>query len=176
MKVGILSDTHGYIDPKLSDFFKDCDELWHGGDWGNLETTYEVISQWGKRPIRGVYGNIDGAKARQIFPEHFLFIADKLRVYITHIGGYPGRYTPGAKSHIVKAQPQLFICGHSHILKVIRDPKQNNLLHINPGAAGNIGFHLVRTAIRLDINAGQMSNLEVIELGARSLIADEQEF
>ncbi len=166
MFIGILSDTHGYLDPKLFDFFAPCDEVWHGGDWGSYEETAVKLKAF--KPLRGVYGNIDGQDIRIEYPERLVFEVEGLKVFITHIGGYPGHYSAGIMPILLQEKPKLFICGHSHILKVMRDEKLNNMLHINPGAAGVHGFHKVRTAIRLHIEAGRMHGLEVMELGPRA--------
>lgn len=141
------------------DFLKDVDEIWHAGDIGNIETA-DKIAQF--KPLRAVYGNIDGGKTRIIYPEFDSWECEGVNVLMTHIGGYPGRYYPKALQKIRELSPDLFIAGHSHILKVQYDNK-NELLHINPGAAGVSGFHKVRTAIRLEIREGKMENLEVCE-------------
>lgn len=171
--IGLLSDTHGYIDPKLYDFFKNVDEIWHGGDWGNFEDSYIKLQSF-KPVIRSVFGNIDGRQIRNEFSERNSFIVDGLKVAMVHIGGYPGRYEKGVKIWLKAEKPQLFISGHSHILKIMRDKEIGNMLHMNPGAAGNSGFHKIRTAIRFSIDAGKILNPEVIELGPRSLIQDHQ--
>ena len=164
MNIGLLSDTHGYLDPKLLDFFEDCDEIWHAGDFGSMD----VVSQLENfKPLRGVYGNIDGKPINYNFPEHQNFLIDGIKIWMTHIGGYPPNYSPSIKEKLNEEKPDLFICGHSHILKVMPDKKRKGLLHINPGAAGHHGFHQIRTAIRFCINRDGVSNLEVIELGKR---------
>ena len=163
MKIGLLSDTHGYFDNRFKELFKDCHEVWHGGDWG--EGVAEKLEAF--KPVRGVYGNIDGQFIRSKYPEKNFFIVNDLKVLMIHIGGYPNHYAPGVKDLIKQFQPGLFICGHSHILKVMPDASLN-LLHINPGAAGKSGFHVMRTAIRFEIINGTVKNLEVIELGKRS--------
>lgn len=167
LKIGLLSDTHGFMPAALNDFFKDCDEIWHAGDWGAFETTAGVLEATGKK-IRGVYGNIDGQKIRIIYPEKLVFEAAGLKVAMIHIGGYPGKYAPGVKAWLQSEQPGLFICGHSHILKIMRDPHLNQMLHINPGAAGNSGFHKMRTAVRFNIENGRVIQPEVIEMGGRA--------
>lgn len=160
MKIGLLSDTHSYIDGKASDFFKDCLEIWHAGDIGN----YSVIEELQKTSkIRAVYGNIDEHNIRHDCPEFQMFTIDGFKVVITHIGGYPKNYAPKIKALLKKEHPNLFISGHSHILKVINDPELG-LLHINPGAYGKSGFHKVRTAIRFELNAGKISDLEILEI------------
>ncbi len=163
MKIGLLSDTHSYLDKAVFTYFKDCDEIWHAGDFGNMELIEELAAF---KPLRGVYGNIDGKDIRLQYPEHLRFTCEGLDVWMTHIGGYPGKYSPLVKAEISKNPPKLFICGHSHILKVQYDPKLE-LLHLNPGAAGKQGWHQVRTLMRFDINGGKIENLEVIELNPR---------
>ena len=159
VKIGILSDTHGYLDPKLFEFFRECNELWHAGDIGNLELA-EHLGKW--KPLKAVYGNIDDQKVRSSYPENLRFYCEKVDVWITHIGGYPGKYDNLVKYSLRKNPPDIFICGHSHILKVQYD-NQLNLLHINPGAAGKSGFHKFRTAIRLEIKGKEIKNLEILE-------------
>ena len=165
-KILLLSDTHGYLDEKMEKFIAEADEVWHAGDWGsgNLPERISAI-----RPLKGVYGNIDGQDIRIGFPLFLDFYCEGVRVWITHIGGYPGRYAPFIREKLKESVPGLLVCGHSHILKVMRDPKYG-LLHINPGAAGISGFHQVRTMIRLKFDAGRMHDLEVIELGPRAWI------
>ncbi|MBI9053381.1 MAG: metallophosphoesterase family protein [Bacteroidales bacterium] len=158
-KIGLLSDTHSYIDEKIMNFFKDCDELWHAGDIGNIETA-DAISR--KKTLKAVYGNIDGQDVRIVYPQIQSFNCESVKVLMTHIGGYPGRYEKTMKEAISKIKPNLFISGHSHILKVIYDDK-NELLHINPGAAGKSGMHRVQTAIRFEIDGAEIKNLEVFE-------------
>jgi putative phosphoesterase len=165
-RIGLLSDSHGDLEPKLLEHFKDCDEIWHAGDWGSGVT--EQLE--GFKPLRGVYGNIDGTFIRNIYPEILFFEIEKLKVLIIHIGGYPPLYTNNLNKLLDKYNPDLFICGHSHILKVIND-SDRKLLHINPGAAGKSGFHIMKTAIRFKVDNGTISNLEVIELGKRSDIS-----
>lgn len=162
-KIGLLSDTHGYLDKKVFEYFKDCDEIWHAGDIGSMEVV-EQLEQF--KPLKAVYGNIDDAKIRQSFPLNLRFECEGMDVFITHIGGYPGRYTGRVREIIRSKSPQLYICGHSHILKVMPD-KKYDLLHINPGACGNYGFHKIKTIVRFDINKGKIQNLEVVELGLR---------
>ncbi len=159
-RIGLLSDTHGFIEQKIINFFSDCDEIWHAGDIGNIETAdaFEKI-----KTFRAVYGNIDNNKLRLIYPEHQRFLCEEVDVWITHIGGYPGRYDKRIFSDMLRNPPKLFISGHSHIAKVINDPKFR-LLHINPGAAGNNGIHKVKTAVRFEIDKKNIRNLELIEL------------
>lgn len=157
--IGLLSDTHGVYDTSLSQFFREVDEVWHAGDFGSLEVSDKIAKE---KKLRGVYGNCDGTEIREVHPYIQLFEIKGVKVLMMHIGGYPGRYDYRAQSLIVAHRPDLFICGHSHILKVIND-KENNLLHINPGAAGFEGFHLKRTAIRFKIEGGTIKELEVGE-------------
>ena len=163
MKIGLLSDTHGWLHPRIFDFFECCDEIWHAGDIGNIETADRLNSF---RPLRAVYGNIDDAKVRQVYGNHLHFMADELKVFITHIGGRPDNYQPAARTELLKNPPDLFICGHSHIALVKYDSKYN-FLHINPGAAGYIGLHKIITAIRFNITGKKIHDLELIELGER---------
>jgi len=160
LHIGILSDTHGYVHPCVLEFFSGTDEIWHAGDIGTLEVTKQLaaISR-----LRAVHGNIDGREIRMEYPEVQIFMAEEIRVLMTHIGGYPGRYERSAKSLILSEKPGLFIAGHSHILKVIYDNKYN-LLHINPGAAGNYGLHKSITAVRLIIEGEIMHNLEILDI------------
>lgn len=162
-KIGLLSDTHGYLDEAIFTHFEKCDEIWHAGDFGNLELA-EALSDF--KPLRGVYGNIDGQDIRQLYPETLRFSIEGLDVFMIHIGGYPDRYSPVVKDLMLHNPPSLFISGHSHILKVIYD-KKFECLHLNPGAAGKQGWHKVRTLQRFDIEEGKIQNLEVIELAAR---------
>jgi len=169
LKIGLISDTHSYLDPKALKHFSDCDEIWHAGDFGN-----KAVADGLKKikPLRGVYGNIDGADIRIEFPEHLVFTAEGLKFYMVHIGGYPDRYAFKAKEMIKQEQPDVFICGHSHILRVMRDPKFNNMLVMNPGAAGKEGFHRIKTILKIEINNGKNVNLNAIELGMRGAIED----
>ncbi len=166
MKIGLLSDTHGYLDPKVFDYFADCDEVWHAGDLGTLELLEELEAF---KSTRAVYGNIDGAEIRAAAPENLAWDCEGLKVFMTHIGGYPGRYNARVRALLDQEKPGLYICGHSHILKVMPD-KKRQLLHINPGAAGKHGFHKVKTLIRFSVEEGRIMNLEVIELGKRGQI------
>ncbi len=164
-KIGLISDTHGFLDPKVFDYFKDCDEIWHAGDFGTLEVS-DRLSDF--KPLKGVYGNIDAQDIRLVHPLHEKFEIEGLKVWMTHIGGYPDHYNPSIKKELIENTPDIFICGHSHILKVVSDKKLNNMLCINPGAAGIHGFHKVKTIIRFDLNAKKISNMQAIELGKRS--------
>lgn len=158
-KILLLSDTHSYIDKKIVSYAEKADAIWHAGDIGDLKVTDELKKI---APLKAVYGNIDNAEARSEFPLHNRFTAEGVDVWITHIGGYPGRYNPSIREEIYRNPPKLFICGHSHILKVMND-KKNGLLHMNPGAIGTHGFHKVRTMLRFEIDSGKIGNLEVIE-------------
>jgi uncharacterized protein len=158
-KIGLLSDTHGFINPGVSDFFINCDEIWHAGDIGNLETASKLAEL---KPFKAVFGNIDGNDLRLTFREYEVFNCEDVKVLMIHIGGYPGRYSPLARKLIAEHKPKLFISGHSHILKVMNDSK-NNLLHINPGAAGKQGLHQLITMVRFVINGTEIKNLEVFE-------------
>ncbi len=160
IKIGLLSDTHGFIDDKVLKFFENCDEIWHAGDIGNIETADKIAAF---KPLKAVYGNIDDQKLRIVYPEHLRFNCENVNVWITHIGGYPGHYDVKVRNEMNENPPRLFICGHSHILKVIYD-KQNNLLHINPGAAGISGFHKIRTAVRFKIDGNEIKELEILEI------------
>ncbi len=159
-KILLLSDTHGHLDQTIIKYAKQADEIWHAGDIGDLMVT-DALQKL--KPLRAVYGNIDGTDARKEFPLHNRFICEGVDVWITHIGGYPSRYHPAIKEAISNNPPQLFICGHSHILKVMPD-KKLNLLHMNPGAVGKHGFHKVRTMLRFTVHMGKIENLEVIEI------------
>ena len=165
-KILLISDTHSFLDPKLIKYIEAADEVWHGGDIG----TYEVCESIQKlKPLRAVYGNIDGRDIRSAYPENLVFNCEELKVLITNIGGYPGKYPSRVKNLILENKPGLFICGHSHILKVMFD-KENNLLHINPGACGVSGFHKVKTAVRFEVDKKEIKNLAIIELGNRTAI------
>ncbi len=166
MKIGLISDTHGWIHPRLFDLFAEVDEIWHAGDIGDIETADSLAAF---KPLRAVYGNIDGPDVRQVYKEHLIFKAEGTRVWITHIGGSPGHYNHRVKPGIYHDPPGLFICGHSHIAKVMFDRK-GGFLFMNPGAAGYQGFHKYMTTIRFQINGGNISNLEIIELGERGKV------
>jgi putative phosphoesterase len=166
MKIGLLSDTHGWIHPSLYDHFAGCDEIWHAGDIGNIQTADSLASF---RPLRAVYGNIDDSIVRSAFPESLRFAADEMKIWMIHIGGNPGNYSPKVKNDIYVTPPDIFICGHSHIAKVMFD-KRTGSLYINPGAAGFSGFHKYMTAIRFQIDGGKIHDLELIEMGERGKI------
>lgn len=159
----LLSDTHGHMDERILKYVAQADEVWHAGDIGSLAVTDQLKAL---KPLRGVYGNIDNASIQREFPEHNRFFCEQVDVWITHIGGYPNRYDVRVREAIRNHPPQLFICGHSHILKVMRD-KKLNLLHMNPGACGKQGFHPLRTMLRFAIDGDNIINLEAIELGKR---------
>jgi uncharacterized protein len=158
-RIGLLSDTHGYIHPELPRIFSTCDEIWHAGDFGNLSTARGLQEI---KPLRGVFGNIDGQDIRSSFPKYQRFQCEEVDVLMTHIGGYPGNYNPDIREILKTNPPKLFISGHSHILKVMYD-KRNQLLHINPGAAGKNGLHKVITMVRFSIDGSQIKDLEVVE-------------
>ena len=158
-KILLLSDTHGYMGPEIIKYVNQADEVWHAGDIGDLQVTDDIKKL---KPLIAVYGNIDDDKARKEFPEHNRFMCEDVDVWITHIGGYPNRYDIRVRNDIKKNPPKLFICGHSHILKVISD-KKLGLLHMNPGAVGKHGFHKVRTMLRFVIDGNDIRDLEVIE-------------
>lgn len=163
MKIGLISDTHSHLDSGILSALQNVDVIWHAGDFGHLNVAKELNKI---APIKGVYGNIDDKEIRSEFPEYLAFNCEGLKILIIHIGGQPGRYSPLAKRLIFEQQPDIFICGHSHILKIIKD-HQNNCWYFNPGAAGHHGFHIQRTLIRFEINEAKISNLEVVELGKR---------
>jgi len=160
MRIGLLSDTHNMLDSAVFDHFKDVDEIWHAGDIGTLAITDQLAAF---RPVRAVHGNIDGHDIRQHFPEHLKWTCEDVKIWMTHIGGYPKRYDARVKAEIQRNPPDLFICGHSHILKVIYDQKLK-LLHINPGAAGRYGIQTVSTLVRFSIEGKKINDLQVIEL------------
>ena len=163
IKILLLSDTHGHMDDSILKYVKQADEVWHAGDIGDLKVTDALAKL---KPIKGVHGNIDDHIVQKEFPEHNRFMCEAVDVWITHIGGYPGRYNIRVRDEISRNPPKLFICGHSHILKVVND-KKLGLLHMNPGACGKHGFHQVRTMLRFTIEGDKIDNLEVIELGKR---------
>lgn len=166
MKIGLISDTHGYLDPAVGEYFKDCDEIWHGGDIGNVKVA-DALEAF--KPLRAVYGNIDDKDIQLRYPEDLFFEFEKLSVWMTHIGGAPPHYNKRIKKMLKERVPDIFICGHSHILRVAKDPAYGGMLYLNPGAAGQQGFHHMRTLLRFDVSAGHVSNMEVIELGKRGI-------
>ena len=163
-RIGLLSDTHAFFDPRFYDLFKEVDQIWHTGDIGSDEVL-DLMEAF--KPVRAVYGNVDGATLRRRVKAIQRFTCEGVDVMMTHIGGYPGKYAPQIKNEIYANPPRLFLCGHSHILKVMNDPVLN-LLHINPGAAGKYGFHTIRTAVRFVLDQGNIRDLEVIEIGNES--------
>ncbi len=163
-RIGLLSDTHGFLDENIFEHFKNCDEVWHAGDFGNMELIKKLAAF---KPLRGVFGNIDDNSIQAKFPEDLFFTCEAVNVFMRHIGGYPGKYAPGVKDKIINNKTALFISGHSHILKVMYDEKLH-CLHMNAGAAGKHGWHKTRTIIRFDIDGKDMKNCEVIELGERA--------
>ena len=162
-RIGLISDTHGFLDDQVFDHFKSCDEIWHAGDFGNIELANKLAAA---KPLKGVYGNIDGQDIRIVYPEQLVFMCEDVKVMMRHIGGYPPKYNPDTKKEILLHQPQLFISGHSHILKIMYD-KNLHCLHMNPGAAGKQGWHKVKTLIRFVIDGKKMKDCEVIELGKK---------
>ena len=166
MKIGLISDTHGWIHPRLFEYFGDVDEIWHAGDIGNLETA-DALSVF--KPLRAVYGNIDNAIVRRVFKEDLIFKAEEVKIFITHIGGTPGHYNKRVSASLKNDPPGIFMCGHSHIAKVQNDPK-SGFLFINPGAAGYQGFHKYMTAMKLCIDGTRIHDLQVIELGERGKV------
>ena len=164
-RIGILSDTHGTIIPQVFDFFKGVDEIWHAGDLGNIIVAEQLEAF---KPLRAVHGNIDDYIIRLQYPEDLCFNVEDVHVYMTHIGGYPGHYMPEVKIILEKKKPDLFVCGHSHILKVIYD-KKLNLLHLNPGASGNSGFQKKTTMIRFAIDGKQFKDMEIFEIDRNRL-------
>ncbi len=176
-KIGLISDTHGWLDEHILNHFSECDEVWHAGDFGTIDIAKRLAlgvvadsssptPPFPGKKLRGVYGNIDGPDIRSIYPEKLHFTCENVKVFMTHIGGHPARYSMGIKKEIEAHGSNLFICGHSHILKIIYDDRLN-CLHINPGAAGRQGWHSVRTVVRLVIDGDNMRDCEVIELGKR---------
>ncbi|MFL2584323.1 MAG: metallophosphoesterase family protein [Flavobacteriaceae bacterium] len=159
-KILLLSDTHGHVDDHMMKYVKESDEVWHAGDIGTTQVTDTIASL---KPLRAVFGNIDNHELRLSFPEELLFECEDINIYMTHIGGRPGRYAKGISEKIKSIKPKIFICGHSHILKIQYD-KVNQLLFINPGAIGKHGFHKVRTMVRFEIDKSDIKNMEVIEV------------
>lgn len=164
MKIGLLSDTHGFLDPKVKEFFSDCEEIWHAGDIGNVETALQLEEF---KPLRAVFGNIDGSDIRLRYKQAEIFQCEGTLVLMTHIGGYPGHYEKNIIPVLSEIKPGIFICGHSHILRVMHD-KKHNLLYLNPGAAGNSGFHTVKTALRFQVDGKNIGNMEVFEMKRRT--------
>ena len=165
-QIGLISDTHGYLDEKVFDHFNDCDEIWHAGDIGSVEIIHKLQAF---KPTRFVFGNIDSKEIQWLVPENQDFTIEGLNIWMTHIGGAPPNYNPLVKKTFKEKIPDIFICGHSHILRVIRDEKLNNMIYLNPGAAGKEGFHKVKTLLKFTLDNRKMSNLGVVELGKRGL-------
>ena len=163
-KIGLISDTHGYFDPKIVKYFKDVDEIWHAGDIGTIDVLEKLIEI---KPMKAVFGNIDGQDIRNVCPEYLQFIMEGVSVLIIHIADRISKYNPLVNRLLKNHHPKVLICGHSHILKIASD-KKNNLLYMNPGAAGKYGLHKIKTLLRFTLEKGEIKNLEVIELGARS--------
>lgn len=163
-RIALLSDTHNYLETKMLKYFDSCDQIWHAGDIGTISIADQLAQI---KPLKAVYGNIDDTDVRAVHPKNQIFFCEQVKVFMTHIGGYPNRYSLDALAEIKREMPQLFICGHSHILKVMFDSKYK-LLHINPGAAGIHGFHKVKTMVRFTIDGDKIKDLEVIELGPRA--------
>jgi putative phosphoesterase len=161
IKIGLISDTHNYLDPQVFEYFEECDEIWHAGDFGSISIAEQLKKI---APVIGVYGNIDGQDIRKEYPLHQRFEREGLKVWMTHIGGIPGRYCIPIREEMEKNPPELFICGHSHILRISRDQDLNKMLYMNPGAAGKQGFQSQRTLIRFEIIEGKLNNVEVINL------------
>jgi len=171
IRIGLMSDTHSHLDEKVFKYFENCDEIWHAGDVGDF-SLIETLEDF--KPLRAVYGNIDNDKVRRALPLNLHFEVEGLRVFMTHIANYPGRYNKRARGLIEEHKPQLVICGHSHILKIIRD-KTYGHLHMNPGACGIVGIHQVKTLVRFSIEKGKIKDVEVIEIGGRGYIASDEE-
>lgn len=167
LTIGLISDTHGYLDPKVFEHFKDCDQVWHAGDIGSTSVA-EALENF--KPFRAVFGNIDDIELQTRYSEDLFFKCEEVKVWLTHIGGTPPNYNPRIKKILRQDIPDIFICGHSHILKIKRDASFGNMLYVNPGAAGNQGFHAVKTIIRFGINDTKIDKMEVIELGKRGAI------
>jgi uncharacterized protein len=165
--IGLLSDTHSWLDPQIFEYFKDVDEIWHAGDVGDIQ----VINQLRQfKPLRGVYGNIDDKSIQNELPLHNRFVLEGFDIWITHIGGYPGRYAASVRDVLKVKPPDIFICGHSHILKVMRDKQYNNMLTLNPGACGLQGFHRMKTLLRFKLHEKTIFDMEVVELGLRATL------
>ena len=166
-RIGLISDTHGFLDEKVFKYFEDCDEIWHAGDIGEVSLLNELKDF---KPVRAVFGNIDGNDVTSQYPEDLRFTCEGVEVWMTHIAGSPPRYNPRIKKELSLRVPHMLICGHSHILRIKRDPTYNNMLYLNPGAAGNHGFHSIKTIVRFTLENAAVSAMEVIELGKRGAI------
>jgi putative phosphoesterase len=167
MKIGLLSDTHSFLDPMIFEYFKNCDEIWHAGDIGDPEIIHLIEKV---KPLKAVFGNIDNKELQNSLPEDLWFPCEGLSIWMTHIGGAPPNYNPRVKKILKEKVPDVFICGHSHILRVKKDPAYKDMLYINPGAAGNHGFHTIKTIIRFEIKKASIFNMEAIELGKRGAL------
>jgi putative phosphoesterase len=166
--IGIISDTHGFLDPLVFEHFRDCDEVWHAGDIGGSDVA-DALENF--KPFRAVFGNVDDRDLQVRFPEDLFFKCEGLSVWMTHIGGAPPRYNPRINKMLKSRTPNIFVCGHSHILRIAKDPAHDGMLYINPGAAGNHGFHSIKTLIRFQISGKEVTKMEAIELGRRGMIA-----
>ena len=167
MKIGLLSDTHSFLDPMIFEYFKNCDEIWHAGDIGDPEIIHSIEQV---KTLKAVFGNIDNKELQNSLPEDLWFSCEGLSIWMTHIGGAPPNYNPRVKKILKEQIPDIFICGHSHILRVKKDPNYKNMLYLNPGAAGNHGFHTIKTIIRFEIKKASIINMEAIELGKRGAL------
>jgi len=165
LKIGLVADTHHFLDPRIADYFSGVDEIWHAGDFGTITIAQELKKI---APLTGVYGNIDGTDIRDEYPLHQRFVREGVDVWMTHIGGNPGRYALPIKDELESNPPDLFICGHTHILKIARDPEKQNMIYMNPGAAGKQGFQEYRTIVRFRIDHSKVKDVEVINLGKRT--------
>ncbi|MDR9415919.1 MAG: metallophosphoesterase family protein [Gracilimonas sp.] len=170
IKIGLISDTHNYLDPQVLEYFEDRDEIWHAGDFGSIKIADRLNEI---APVVGVYGNIDGKDIRSVYPLHQHFVRDGIKIWMTHIGGIPGRYCLPIRKEMDNSPPDIFICGHSHILRIARDQDHNKMLYMNPGAAGRQGFQQQRTIIRFEIVEGKIHNVEVINLDVEQQEAAE---
>lgn len=166
-RIGLISDTHAYLDDAVFQHFAACDEIWHAGDVGNVEILDRLEAF---KPLRVVFGNIDGSAVRRHSVENLHFELEGFKIWMTHIGGAPPRYNPTVRPTLRAQTPDIFVCGHSHILRVLRDPALNNMLYMNPGAAGKEGFHKMRTLLRFTLETGKIKDMEVVELGLRGAI------
>jgi putative phosphoesterase len=164
LQIGLISDTHSFLDDSIFNYFEEVDEIWHAGDIGNIEIIHKLKEF---KPLRAVFGNIDDAEMRWTLKEDEVFELEGLKIYLTHIGGLPPNFNPRTRKIIKEQNPDIFICGHSHIVNVKKDTKHNNMVCLNPGAAGKHGFHKIRTIMRFCLNQKKITNLELIELGTR---------
>jgi len=162
----LFSDTHNYFDPRIKPHIATANEIWHAGDIGSVNFFDELMKEFPEKTFRVVNGNIDDSKTKITYPDEQLFFCEKVKVFITHIGGYPKHYAKGIKEKLKQIEPTLFVCGHSHILRVIYD-KELSVLHMNPGAAGNHGFHQIKTFLKFDIDGSNITNLNIVEIAKR---------